>query len=346
MNRPILSSLLALAIVAGSAVTASAQAPETGNASGPAPAIDESKTPWLKGVSISPNPAFPAPVVPVELLTAEGTALPATMSEDLPILLSVQSPVFDAAPPAEWEGQPLAGAQWTGQCSVNWFFEDLGKNKSTQASCSEQLPLNQMRVTPLDPTQQGAVTVYVSRPMRYEVEAGRFRQIYVTGGRGAQSKVTDVTPPLCGLEITTDKGKASVFAVEAPAHAAPGQKTVDVIGKGTLLDQRNAEREVTLANIPLGPNGLVPGSNLTVYLSLTEKIKLQAIVTDNDMVEDSSIRFGFCTYANGNVQPVGESNVETIEPAKLKLPSPVWLFIEAGDPSKNLGRLILPVQFR
>lgn len=346
MKRSLLDLALVLMLALGGASAVSAQVPETGNASGAAPAIDEAKTPWLKGVSISPTPAFPAPVVQVELLTGDGGALPATMSEDVPVLLTVQSPVFDANPPAEWEGQPLANAQWAGQCSVNWFFEDLGKNKSTQASCSEPLPLNQMRVTPLDPTNQGAVTVYVSRPMRYETEPGRFRQIYVTGGRGVQSRVTDVTPPLCGLEITAGKGKATVFAVEAPAHAAPGQKTVEVVGKGTLLDQRNAERDLSLAGIELGPNGLVPGSNLTVYLPLTGKIKLQPIATDNDKIEDGSIRFGLCSYANGNVEPVGEPGVEEIDPAKLKIPSPAWLFIEAKDPSNNLGRLILPVQFR
>ena len=158
--------------------------------------------------------------------------------------------------------------------------------------------------------------------------------------------MTYVTPPLCGLEITADKGKATVFAVEAPAHAAPGQKTIDVVGKGTLLDQQGTDREITLGNIELGPNGVVPGSNLTVHLPLAGKIKVQPIVTDNDKVVDDSIRFGLCGYAGGNVEPVGEENAEEIDPAKIKIPSPVWLFIEAKDPAGNLGRVILPVQFR
>ncbi|MFZ2959667.1 MAG: hypothetical protein WA705_22500 [Candidatus Ozemobacteraceae bacterium] len=323
-----------------------AQVAETGNASGSAPSIDTEKTPWLDGVTISPIPSVPAPIFPVELQTGEGTTLPATVTEDVPLMLTVHSELLGGKPPREWQGQPLTSAEWTGGCSVNWFFEDIGRNKSTQASCSASLPMNQMQVTPLDPTAQGAVTVYLSRPLRYEFEPGKFRRIYVTGAVSAQTRVLDVTPPTCGLELKQGAGTLSLWAVEAPPHKNP-PKTADVVGRGTLLDRKGLETiETTGHEIDLGPNGMLSSDTMTVYLNKTDEVSFNLIITDNDRVEEKTIRFGFCQYVNGLVKVIGEENPARVKPSSSSFPEKVSLFVEAQDPSGNLGRLIVPVQFR
>ncbi len=321
-----------------------AQSLETGNASGPATDIDPAKTPWLEGVTISPVPAVPSPKVELELVAADGNPLPATLSEDVAITCTVHSPVFDAKPPADFEGQALTNGEWAGQCSVNWFFDDVGKNKSTQASCSEPLPLNQMKVTPLDPTGHGAVTVFVSRPMRYEYEPGKLRRIYVTGGKSHQAKVTDITPPCCGIELTVGKHSATVWSVEEPPHKYPLPKTADVMGKGALLSHPPADKEAQLSGIELGTNAVLPAEQLTIHLPKKGELKIQLAVTDNDQVDEKSLRFGFCEVMGDQIKVLGEESPAKLDLAKAGLPAKAWVFVEAKDMTGNLSRLVIPIQ--
>jgi len=195
---------------------------------GPPPKIDEQKTPWLKGVTIPTTPAHPSPLLKAEILMGDGSPIPASLTEDVAVLMMVSSDIFAEKPPESWQGKALPNAVWTGQASVRWFFDDSAKNESTMASCSEQLPGNQMKVTPLNPSRSGGVTVTLARPMKYEETPGRFRTVFANSSQGLNVRILDITPPTCGLEITCGTSQGTFWTVENPPHKFPLPKAADV----------------------------------------------------------------------------------------------------------------------
>ncbi len=167
---------------------AAAPAGETG------PGIDVEKTPWLKGVNIPTKPSFPAPVLPAEITMADGTPVPTTLTEDVTVLMAVDSEIFGEKAPQEWNGQTLAKAAWAGPAAVTWFFDDIGRNQSTLASCSDPLPANQMKVTPLNPARLGGVTVSIARPMTFEETPGKTRKVFANASRGLNQTARQALP--------------------------------------------------------------------------------------------------------------------------------------------------------
>ena len=312
----------------------------------PPPVVDEAKTPWLKGVDIPPAPPSPSPVVPAEIALPDGGALPATLTEDVAVLLSVNSPIFDEKPPASWKGAELQNPEWTGQPSVRWFFEDVQKNKSTLASCGEILPANQMKVTPLDPTESGAVTVTIARPMKYMVGPDKFKGCFVNGSRSFTMAVTDTTPPTCGLKISTDEKSATFWTVENPAHKSPPPRTADVICKGDLFTFSEKAETVTIANMELGSRMVVPAPQAKLTLPRKGKIKLEVILQDNFRVDEKTLRFGISNGAEESPVPVGPANAPEFDLEGVAIPEKPFLFIEAADPSGNKQVLFVPVEFK
>jgi len=302
-----------------------------------------SDTPWLEGVDIPTEPAFPTPQFSAEIQMPDGTPLPATMTEDIGVLFQVKSDIFDGPVPTSWKGQTLNKAEWVGKASVNWIFVDAGKNKSLLAASSDPLPLNQMKVTPLDPCN-GKLTVFVSRAMRYEEEPGSFRRIYANGGTAHHTKVLDITPPLCGLEITLGgKQKGNIWTIENPLNHYPLPKKGDIIIDGEIFANRT---EKTISGFDLGPKLIADPGKLTLEIPAKTEIKLKARVQDNDKIDDKSTRFGICELNNGIVKVIGKENSEIIDLSKLELPKEVYLFIESKDLSGNPGSLFLPIKIK
>jgi hypothetical protein len=280
------------------------------------------------------------------MCAADGSPLPATLSEDIPILVTAQSEIFGEKPPTSWQDQPLNNPSWTGQTSIHWFFDDVGKNKSTIASCEEMLPSNQMKVTPLDPCLRGAVSVYVSRPFKYEATPGQFKTIFANGGHSVQLKVTDITPPTCGFEVSSAKKKGTIWTVEFPANKYPLPKSAQVFLRGNAFSADGSEVDKQIPGLELGPSMILDPTQCQLHFAKDAEISLKVVLQDNDKVDEKSLRFGLCEVANGQVVPIGDTNSPTIKPASLKIPEKPHLFIEAKDPSGNHQLLCVPVSFK
>ncbi len=315
-------------------------------ASSPSAGAASGKEPWLEGVTLPPVPEGPAPIYKIDFTLADGSPLPATLSEDVPVLMTAQSEIFGEKPPSSWKDQTLSNSAWTKQTAIHWFFDDVAKNKSTLASCEEQLPANQMKVTPLDPCLKGAVTVFISRSFKYEVTPGQFKTIFATGGKSVMLKVTDITPPTCGIEVTAGGKKGMVWTVEAPANKYPLPKTAEVHFRGNLFTPPGTEVENQIPNVELGPNMVLAPEQCQMTLPKDGEISLKMVLEDNDKVDEKTLKYGICEVANGQPVPVGDYNVPTIKPASLKLPEKPYLFLEIKDMSGNHQVLCIPVSFK
>jgi|GEM_PF-641037 len=323
-----------------------AQDQETSQGDKSASKIDPEKTPWLQGVTLPPVPVGPAPIYTVDISGVNGSPLPATLSEDIPIYLSAQSEIFGNTPPGSWKDQHLTNVEWSGATSIHWFFDDVRQNKSMLASCEENLPMNQMKVTPLDPCSKGAVSVFLSRPFKYEEKPGQLKTIFANGSKALHVKVTDITPPTCGLEVTSDGGKGIVWAVETPANKYPLPKTADVHFKGTVFSQAGTEVDSRVAGIELGTKMVLAADQCNLFLSKDKEINLKVVLQDNDRVDENSVKYGICEVVNNQPVLVGEANPTTIKPKSLKLPEKPYFFIEAMDPSGNHQVMCVPVTFK
>ena len=304
--------------------------------------IDVEKAPWLKGVTIPPIPPNISPVVPAPIYGPDGGDIPATLTEDVGAIFTVDSEIFAPKPPTEFKGVTLLNGVWDGQPSVRWFFADVKKHKSTIASASDILPKNQMKIVPLDPSERGGITVTLARPMKYEAEPGVFRRTYVNSSRGANLAVVDITPPTCGLEIKGATRSGSFWSMENPANAAP-PKTADAILRGNLLNPNGQDLEVIVQGLNLA-HMVVPENQATIYLPKDEEVQIQLALHDNDKVDEKSIRFGISEGAGEEPVLVGAQNPEKIKLSDLKLPEKAFFFIEAKDLTGNRQIFYVPVK--
>jgi hypothetical protein len=300
------------------------------------------KAPWLKGVTIPPVPPRVSPVVPAFIFGPDGAGIPATLSEDIPVLFTVDSEVFAPKPPTEFKGEQLPNGVWDGQPSVRWFSQDVGRKKSTLASCSEILPKNQMKIAPLDPCKRGAITVTLARRMKYEDTPGHFRLTYVNSSRGAVVGVTDITPPTCGLEIKGATRSGSFWSTEAPPNAPP-PKNGNAFLRGSFLTQDGKDLEVIVQGLDLGLM-VVPEAQATILLPKDEPVTIQLILQDNVKVDEKSVRFGISDGAAEEPVPVGTLNPEKVKLSDLPPTKNAFFFIEAKDTSGNKQVFYVPVK--
>ncbi|HOT27021.1 MAG TPA: hypothetical protein PLU72_02455 [Candidatus Ozemobacteraceae bacterium] len=340
--RPV-SLILAVGVVFSIAAAAPAQEPAAGTQP---PIIDTSKTPWLEGVTIPTKPPHVSPLVPVDIAGEGGNPVPATISEDIPILLMANSEIFGEKPPATWNGTDLPDAEWTGRASVRWFFEDVAKNRSMLASLTDELPENQVKVIPLDPTKSGAVTITIARPMKYRIAADRFRTTFVNASRSLSTIVTDITPPVCGLEITAGGESGTVYPVENPVHAYPLPKHADVICRGKLFGTAGDDESVTVEGLELGARMIVPAERATLRLAKEAVVTLKPLLQDNQQVDEKTVRFGLCEGTGEKPALVGQENPAELKLAEVKLPEKPFLFIEAADLAGNRQVLYIPIQIQ
>lgn len=308
--------------------------------------VDEEKTPWLKGVEISPYPVDISPVIPLKIYAENGEAVPATLTEDVPLMVVADSAIFEAEPPAEYKGQPIPNPRWERNPSVTWYFIDWEKNKNFMASVSEQLALNQMVIIPTTPTDKGAITCHIGRKMRYDLEEpGRTKGTFANSSGAKDVKVLDITPPLCGLEISIENGPSGAcWPVENPPDKYPLPKLADVYFSGAIFNA--VDQEINVQGLELGANMIVSADLAALSVSAKDKLHIKVIGGDNHKLDNSKLKYGLCNGAGGEPAPIGEENAEVLDLARLKLPKTPYLYLDATDVAGNRQLMFIPVKIK
>jgi len=333
--KKIKAAVFAAVVMFGSMV--SAQEPPQG-----APANLE-KTPWLKGVELSPYPTDLTPTLPLAIYLENGEAIPATVTEDVPLVLVADTAIFDETPPTHANDQEIPNPRWDAAVAVSWYFIDWEKNQNFNASTTSGLAANQMVVIPTTPTGRGAVTCHMARRLRYDApEPGRSKVSYANSSAGRDVRVLNITPPLCGLEITIENGKSGSFwPVEFPPDKYPLPKTANVYFSGGLFDA--VDKEVVVEGLELGSNMIVAAEQVTVKVAADDKLNIKVVGGDNHKLDNAKLKFGICNAAGGEPIPVGPINEATIDLSGIELPDNPYVFIDATDVTGNRQVLFVPL---
>ena len=316
----------------------SAQEPPAG-----APANLE-KTPWLKGVEISPYPTDLTPTLPLAIYLENGEAVPATVTEDVPLVLVADTAIFDNDPPTHANETEIPNPRWDAAVAVSWYFIDWEKNQNFNASTTPGLAANQMVVIPTTPTGKGAVTCHMARRLRYDApEPGRSKVSYANSSAGRDVRVLDITPPLCGLEITVEGGKSGSFwPVEFPPDKYPLPKTANVYFAGGLFNA--IDKEIVVEGLELGSNMIVTADKVGVEVAPDARLAIRVVGGDNHKLDNAKLKYGICAGAGGEPAPVGPINEETMDLATLELPDDPYIFVDATDVTGNRQVLFVPLK--
>lgn len=121
-----------------------------------APGIDLTKTPWLEGVTLPAKLQGVSPTIPMNITLDNGKAIPATLTEDIPISVIADTAIYDPMPP---ESPDAPNAEWVAKEPVTqWYFDDWELNKSTMAAQIPGAAPNSSQIIPLNPTGNGTVS--------------------------------------------------------------------------------------------------------------------------------------------------------------------------------------------
>ncbi|EKD81373.1 MAG: hypothetical protein ACD_39C01839G0004 [uncultured bacterium] len=308
--------------------------------------VNLEKTPWLKGVELSPYPTDLTPTLPLAIYLENGEAIPATVTEDIPIVLVADTAIFDNDPPTHANDQEIPNPRWDASTAVSWYFVDWEKNKNFNASTTQGLAANQMVVIPTTPTGKGSVTCHMARRLRYDApEPGRSKVSYANSSGARDVRVIDITPPLCGLEINVENGKSGSFwPVEFPADKYPLPKTANVYFGGNLFDA--VDKEIVVEGLELGANMVVNAEQVAVNVAADAKLTIKVIGGDNYKLDNAKVKFGICTAAGGEPIPVGPINEETIDLASLEIPENPYVYIDATDTTGNRQVMFVPLKVK
>ncbi|MDN5279506.1 MAG: hypothetical protein PWR01_3471 [Clostridiales bacterium] len=334
MNRSLL--ITALLILVTSAL--SAEEPAYGG-------FSAEEAPWLKGVEISPIPKDISPVIPLKIYAENGEAVPATLTEDIPVTLLCESTIFDPEPPAEYKGQEIPNPRWETNPSPSWYFIDWEKNKNFMASTTHQVALNQMIVTPLMPTGKGAITCYIGRRMRYDLpEPGRTKVTYANSSGAKGVRVLDITPPTCGLEVSVKNGKSGIFwSVENPPNKYPLPKLADVYLSGGLVNQ-DPDEVLAVQALELGANMIVTPDQAAIHVNADSEINIKVVGGDNYKLDNAKLKYGICNGAGGEPAPVGPVNASEIKLSDINLPDEPYFYVDASDEAGNRQVIFVPLK--
>ncbi|NCB39682.1 MAG: hypothetical protein EOM80_13040 [Erysipelotrichia bacterium] len=305
-------------------------------------------TPWLEGVTIGPHPTEISPVLPLKIYLENGEPVTATLTEDIPLVLVAESDIFASTPPVEANGEEIPNPRWIRNAAVSWFFIDWEKNKNFSASTTQQLALNQMVVTPLQPTKKGAITCYVGRKMRYDLpEPGKTRGTFANSSVAEDVQVLDITPPLCGLEIAVDDGRSGTFWLdENPPNKYPLPKLADIHFSGALIQESDPDEIITIQGLELGLNMVVAPEQAAINVAADAVLKIKVNGGDNYKLDNSNLKYGVCSGAGGEPVPVGEINQSEIKLSSLKLPEDPYLYVDASDVAGNRQVLFVPLKIK
>lgn len=308
--------------------------------------VNLEKTPWLKGVEISPYPVDLSPVIPLKIFAENGEPIAATLTEDIPIVVMADTRIFDPAPPAEYKGQEIPNPRWEKNAAVSWFFIDWEKNQNFPAQTIEGLAVNQMSVVPTTPTGRAAITCHIARSMRYDLpEPGKTKVTFANSSGAKDVRVLDITPPTCGMEISVKNGANGAFwPVENPPDKYPLPKLADVVLSGALFGA--ADQDIKIQGVELGANMIVAPESGVITVSAKDEISIKVIGGDNYKLDNAKLKFGICNGAGGEPSPVGPVNAEVIELSKLKLPENAHLYLDATDTTGNRQVIFIPLKVK
>jgi len=309
---------------------------------------DNKETPWLKGVTIGPHPLDLSPVLPLKIYQENGEAIPATLTEDVPITLVADTAIFDPEPPSEYKGTEIPNAKWTRNAAVSWFFIDWEKNKNVAASSTQPMALNQMVVTPLNPTGNGAITCHIGRKMRYSSDTpGKFKGTFANASVGHDVRVLDITPPTCGLEIKVKDGQSGIFWVaENPPNKYPLPKLADVYFSGALINESDPGEIITLQGLELGAGMVVAPEQAAVTVPADAVLTIKVNGEDNYKLDTAKLKFGICKGTGVEPVPVSAVNASEIALADLAIPENSYLYVDASDVSGNRQILYVPLKIK
>lgn len=335
-------SLLLAAIIAAfsGSVAISAQETTESKASG--------ATPWLEGVTIGPKPTDLSPVLPMKISMENGEAIPATLTEDIPLTLVAETALFDENPPTQANGVEIPNPQWSRNPAISWFFIDWEKNKNFSASTTLELAVNQMVVTPLNPTGKGAISCHAGRKMRYDsAEPGKTRGTFANSSIAREVQVLDITPPLCGLEVSVQDGRSGIFWLkENPPDKYPLPKLADVHLSGALVVESEPDRIITVPALELGLGMVVAPEQAAINVPADAVLSIKVNGEDNYKLDNAKLKFGICSGAGGEPVPVSEVNAAEIKLASLKLPEAPYLYVDASDLAGNRQVLYVPLKIK
>jgi len=332
--------LIAIIVISSGSVALLAQDGKAANSSKDAP--------WLEGVTIGPHPTELSPVLPMKIYMENGEAIPATLTEDVPVTLVADTAIFAPEPPIEANGEVIPNPKWIRNAAVSWFFIDWETNKNTSASTSQQLALNQMVVTPLKPTGKGAITCHIGRKMRYDLpEPGKTKGTFANSSVAKDVRVLDITPPTCGLEISVKDGQSGTFWVaENPPNKYPLPKLADVYFSGALVKESDPDEIITVQGLELGLGMVVALEQAAINVPADAVLSIRVNGEDNYKLDSSKLKYGICSGAGGEPTPVSAINATEIALADLKIPEHPYLYIDASDTTGNRQVLFVPLKIK
>jgi hypothetical protein len=203
-----------------------------------------------------------------------------------------------------------------------------------------------MVIIPTMPTGKGAITCHIARKMRYDLpEPGRKKSTFANSSGAKDVRVLDITPPLCGLEISVENGPSGAcWPVENPPDKYPLPKQADVFLSGALFNA--ADQDVLIQGLELGNNMIVRPEQGALTVAADAKLTIRVIGGDNYKLDNSKLKFGLCNGAGGVPSPVGPENAELLDLSKLKLPEAPYLYLDATDVAGNQQVMFVPVKIK
>lgn len=308
---------------------------------------DEGETPWLTGNSgnLPEKPPVSAPLLDMTIGDENGGKLPEEVTEDEPLTVSANSNIFFDDPPAKsLTGDEYYQAQWLEDKALAlWHINDWSRQKTFLAPIVyENLPANQMVIIPTTPTDNGSVTCHSSRKMQYISEEGNTITCFANSSAASMFKVKDITPPLCGLEISVVNGPSgSLWPVENPPDQFPLPKTADMCFSGEIFNAFEEERVVQ--GFELGNSMIVSNEDGCIRLSKDAVIKIKVIGEDNFKLDTDKIKYGVCAGAGGEPVPVSPLNESEIDFSKFLIPENPYLYLDASDVAGNREIIFIPL---
>ena len=292
-------------------------------------AQDLSKTPWLKGVTISPYLSEPSPTLKMNIYGDNGESIPATLTEDIPVLVTSESSIFDDEAPQSAE---TPNAYWVSPPIVSWFFVDWETNKNTPASVTAGVAPNQRYILPRNPTGRGAVTCNVGRRMKYDTQDGKSKTTYANSSKGSTCRV---------FEISASSGRSGTcWPVENPPDEYPLPKHADVYFSGSIF----GSDDITAEGLELGDNMMIDSSTVALNITKRDILTVKIIGSDNYKLDTTKLKFGISE--GPNTPSICHENAEKIEISKLRLPEKAFLFLEAVDMAGNKQAMYIPIKVR
>lgn len=310
--------------------------------------VKPKKPRWLTGVTTSEHHSKLSPVVPMKFFLPNGDQLPATFTEDVPVTVLAETSLFEDNPPAKALGVDIPNPKWLRKVSISWYINDWETKKKTRISSSRQNAVNEIVVTPLNPTGKAAIMCYASRKMRYDVvETGKTEGSYANSSVAKDVRVLDITPPTCGLEITVKDGSSAAFWVEEnPPNQYPLPKIADVSFTGALVNEVNPDAIIPIQGIELGEGMIISPDQASINVNADDVLILRVNGKDNYKLDNSKLKYGICNGAGGEPSPISEVSAAEIDLAKLNLQERPHLYVDATDTTGNRQILFVPLKIK